>query len=47
MFTFDEQTYIEPQVGWWQIFCWQIAANKYLVSQIFSPTNDVQIRIFE
>ena len=47
MFTIGEQTYIEPQVGWCQIFCRLIAANKYLASQIFSPTNDVQVRIFE
>jgi len=31
----------------WQIFCRLFAANKYLDSQIFSPTNDVQDRIFE
>ena len=31
----------------WQIFCRLIAANKYLALQIISPTNDVQVRIFE
>ena len=42
MFTIGEQTYI---VGWWQIFGWLIAANKYLTSQIFSPANNVHDRI--
>ena len=47
MFTTGGKTYVEPQVGWWQIFCRLIAANKYLALQIISPTNDLQVKTFE
>merc|ERR1712051_684515 len=47
MFTTGGQTYVEPQVGWWQIFCRLIAANKYLALQLISPTTDLQVKTFE